>query len=247
MVTSLGEALWSELRARSQAMDEMTLNALAPTLILVPHPDDETLGCGGLIATASDLGLRPRVAYLTDGAGSHPSSAAWSPERLAAARKLEALEALRCLGVAVDDVRFLRWPDGAPWSRGDPHYLGTIEALAGWCESFRPRSLWAPWAGEPHCDHVAAARLADDLGEQLPSRPKRLQYLVWGWGRPEISAEMLVRSLDCPDTVARRRAALACHRTQMTGLISDTTNAFRIPPELAALTDRPVEIYLEAV
>jgi LmbE family N-acetylglucosaminyl deacetylase len=165
---------------------------------------------------------------------------------LAAVRKLEALEALRILGVSSGDVCFLRWPDGAPSARDDPRCQATIDELTGWCAGLRPRSLWATWAGEPHCDHVAAARLADDLAQQLPSLPRRLDYLVWGWGRPEISPGRLVRSLVCPDTVARRRAALACHRTQMTGLISDTTDAFRIPPNLAALTDRPVEIYLEA-
>lgn len=37
-------------------------------LVLAPHPDDETLGCGGLLARAADQGLRPRVAFLTNGA-----------------------------------------------------------------------------------------------------------------------------------------------------------------------------------
>jgi hypothetical protein len=32
----------------------------------------------------------------------------------------------------------------------------------------------------------------------------------------------------------------------MTGLIPDATDAFRVPADLAALTERPLEIYLEA-
>ncbi|HEX2943304.1 MAG TPA: PIG-L family deacetylase, partial [Rhodopila sp.] len=54
-----------------------TLDHIAGTgtcLILAPHPDDESLGCGGLIATAVAAGRAPLVVILTDGAGSHPNS-----------------------------------------------------------------------------------------------------------------------------------------------------------------------------
>ena len=43
-------------------------------LILAPHPDDESLGCGGLIAACVAAGRSPLVVILTDGAGSHPNS-----------------------------------------------------------------------------------------------------------------------------------------------------------------------------
>ena len=37
-------------------------------LILAPHADDESLGCGGLIAACCERGQPPVVAILTDGA-----------------------------------------------------------------------------------------------------------------------------------------------------------------------------------
>jgi hypothetical protein len=43
----------------------------------------------------------------------------------------------------------------------------------------------------------------------------------------------------------RRRLALACHRTQTSDLIADAEEAFLIPPDLAALTDRNAEIFIE--
>ena len=60
----------------------------APMLILAPHPDDETLGCGGLIAAASAAGHPPFVLVLTDGTGSHPNSRSYPPGSLSVSRKL---------------------------------------------------------------------------------------------------------------------------------------------------------------
>ena len=86
MVAPLGEERFQRLLARSTPMDVAELRRLSPMLILSPHQDDETLGCGGLLATVSALGLRPRVAYLTDGSASHRGSTYWTRERLARLR-----------------------------------------------------------------------------------------------------------------------------------------------------------------
>src|ERR1700731_2508358 len=43
-------------------------------VVVAPHPDDETLGCGGLIALASQLGRNIQVVFISDGVGSHPNS-----------------------------------------------------------------------------------------------------------------------------------------------------------------------------
>src|SRR5262245_24685447 len=46
----------------------------SPVLVLAPHPDDESLGCGGLIAACQAQGHPVHVLVLTDGAGSHRRS-----------------------------------------------------------------------------------------------------------------------------------------------------------------------------
>ena len=246
MVNAIGHRTWLELKRRSRPIDEASLRALSPILVLSPHQDDETLGCGGVIATASRLGLRPRVAFLTDGSASHEGSPTWPPARLAATRRGEALAALAVLGVGPEDCLFLDWSDASPLAHDDPAYARTLDRLAGWAAGFAPRSLWSSWREEAHCDHVAASELAADLVGRLPSITACMEFLVWGWKARRARFDgKAVWSLACADTVARRREALACHRTQMTDLIDDARTAFRIPPALAALTDRPVEIYLE--
>ncbi len=247
MVKALGHTAWLRLRRRARPLNEARLAILSPLLVVAPHQDDETLGCGGLLATASRLGLEPRVAYLTDGSASHQGSPSWSAERLSQARKHEALTALALLGVPEPQVCFLGWPDAQPFAAGGPNYRRSMDQLLGWAAGFSPRSVWAPWREEAHCDHVAAAGVAHALAARLTPAPVRMDYLVWGWSTPRLAARVgtAAWALDCPGTVEVRRRALACHRTQLGGVVADAEKSFQIPPRLAALTGRPTEIYLE--
>jgi len=245
-VSAVGERAWRRLDARAGLLGPDELKRLSPILVIAPHPDDETLGCGGLLTLASRLGLLPRVIYLTDGRASHLGSPAWPPRRLAKERRREALAALAELGVGRTNVLFLDWRDAAPHPRGSPGQLAAVEKVSRWLFDVSPRSIFAPWRGEEHCDHQAAAELAIALAERLPLR--QLDYMVWGWSLPHLEAAHgsdVCWRLPCADACAERRRALARHRTQMTDLISDAEEAFRIPEELVALTDRSSEIFFE--
>ncbi|MGB9033479.1 MAG: PIG-L family deacetylase, partial [Paeniglutamicibacter sp.] len=69
-------------------------------LILSAHPDDETLGAGGLVRLALAAGARVHVIVATAGEASHPGSPGHPPERLARIRAAELEEALAALGPA---------------------------------------------------------------------------------------------------------------------------------------------------
>jgi LmbE family N-acetylglucosaminyl deacetylase len=224
------------------------LRELAPLLVLVPHPDDETLGCGGLLATAARARVDLEVVYLTDGSASHRRSVQWPPPRLSLQRRGEALEALGALGVGAARVAFIDWPDAAPYGPAHPRYAETALWLRTFCARRNIRSMFAPWEGEGHCDHQAASALCEAARAGLDPAPRRFDYLVWGWTEPALGAAAARRTvwgLPCAMEIDRRGAALARHRTQLGDLITDDADAFVIPPELAALTRRPTEIFLE--
>ena len=248
MVTAIGEAAWIRLNAASKALTDESLEALSPMVILAPHPDDETLGCGGLLSVAAAQGLKPKVVYLTDGSASHRDSAQWPPCRLAKTRRSEALAALAVLGVEARDAMFLDWPDAEPFQPGSQTYVATLDRLSIWFDSFDPKSLWAPRRGEGHCDHEAACILADDMALRRPEGFRRMDYMVWGWAETAVAdarcGEQIWR-LPCAASTGQRRRALECHRTQTTALIPDAGEAFLIPEDLAALVDRPAEIFFE--
>ncbi len=245
-MTAVGEARFQRLLARSRPLDEADLRRLSPMLILSPHQDDETLGAGGLIATAAGLGLRPRVAYLTDGGASHVGSPTWSRKRLAGVRAEEAIAALAELGVPPEDVLFLGWPDAKPFPVGSSEYADAVLALKRWTADRPVASIWSSWSGEAHCDHLAAAGLAEAFRNASDPKPAAFAYVVWGWKEAALDDVAAPRSLFCPATVNARAKALARHASQTTDLIADAAKGFRLPREVAAVTARTSELYLEA-
>jgi LmbE family N-acetylglucosaminyl deacetylase len=96
----------------------------ADLLVFAPHPDDESVGAGGIIQQAVGAGKTVRVVFITSGDG-YPQAMAAHLKRpvaelraadfvnLASARQLEAVEAASILGLRASDLIFLGYPDGA--------------------------------------------------------------------------------------------------------------------------------------
>lgn len=101
----------------------MTLPA-ADLLIFAPHPDDESVGAGGIIQQAVGAGKTVRVVFITSGDG-YPQAMAARLKKpvaelrpadfvsLALTRQLEAMAAATILGLRPSDLIFLGYPDGA--------------------------------------------------------------------------------------------------------------------------------------
>jgi LmbE family N-acetylglucosaminyl deacetylase len=139
-------------------------------LILAPHPDDESLGCGGLIAACCTAGRPPAVAILTDGSGSHPGSELYPPPKLAALRAQEAIKAVACLGLPKERLVFLGERDTeAPHS--GPGFNRAVERVADCAARFACAALLSTWRGDPHADHLAAALIG-----QAAARRAGLHY-----------------------------------------------------------------------
>src|ERR1700749_3063522 len=79
--------------------DWRDLTGEQPFVVLSPHPDDESLGAGGLIALARRHDQQVAIILVTDGSKSHPNSLAYPHDRLIATRRAELLEAGRILGL----------------------------------------------------------------------------------------------------------------------------------------------------
>ena len=112
-----------------------------PFVVVAPHPDDESLACGGLMVDARREGLRCKVVIVSDGAGSHPNSKAYPPERLAAIREEEAKQAGVELGLRPEDMLFLRLPDRFVPSEGEEAERA-IDAIADCAREIGAGSLF---------------------------------------------------------------------------------------------------------
>lgn len=124
-------------------------------LVLAPHPDDEVIGCGGLVALHARELRAVRVVVFTDGGEADASVAdrASYGER----REEESKRALASIGEIAAD--FLRLPD----RRLDEHRDAASEHLARILREFKPDLIAVPSPVEIHPDHEAVARIFCEL------------------------------------------------------------------------------------
>lgn len=214
---SLGRAFSLALRLHSRAYEPA-----GPVVIVAPHPDDETLGCGGLIALLAGRGAVVQTIFLTDGEGSHPAHPLLLPPELARRRRDEALDALSALGIREPkkSTVFLGAPDGRLDRLWTADRRRVLEAMIAQIRAVKPTAVFAPYRLGGSTEHTAAFELARTAcagagGGQL------LEYPVWAWWNPlrlraqlRLNAENLRLPLDRTLWEAKRRA-LACHRTQL--------------------------------
>jgi LmbE family N-acetylglucosaminyl deacetylase len=212
---------------------------------MAPHPDDETLGAGGLIAALTDAGAAVNVAILTDGSGSHAGAPGWSARRIADLRATEANAALRALGHRHRPL-FLGWRDAEPFAPGSPSFDATVRRLVMHCRRQGIRNLVASWAADPHCDHEAAAAIATAVGRRLGIKPRF--YGVWGWARVDLDRRlgpMLAVAVPTGASRGRQRRALNCHRSQLGCRITGAPNPFVLPRAMRRLVDVNHALLLE--
>ncbi|MBO0948490.1 PIG-L deacetylase family protein [Fibrella forsythiae] len=224
--------------------------SLGRTLVLAPHPDDESLGCGGTLALLRRAGFAVHVVFISDGTLSHPNSATYPAPRLRDLREDEALEALRELGVSEKAATFLRLPDRHVPVAGAPGFDEAVDELVSILTSYEPTTVLVPFERDPHPDHRATYQLLGGAVAQLPKPPRVLEYLIWLWelGRPDDlprSNERMAVSVDISEVVAEKKQAIAAHRSQVTRLIDDDPSAFYLSPELLRHFDTPYELFLE--
>ncbi|TVR76273.1 MAG: PIG-L family deacetylase [Sphaerobacteraceae bacterium] len=224
--------------------------SLGTTLVVAPHPDDESLGCGGLIALLRSHGHRVHLLVTTDGVGSHPNSRQYPPDRLREHRYQEVRCAAGMLGVEADEITFLHCPDRFVPVSGSPGFPAVVDLVTELLHVIEPQTIVVPWRRDRHCDHEASWQILREATGQSHFTGRWLEYHVW---LPELGdadafpkpGEMCRLELDISAVLDQKRQAIAEHRSQTTDLISDDPNGFRLSPETLARFDEPIEIYLE--
>jgi LmbE family N-acetylglucosaminyl deacetylase len=210
-------------------------------LIVAPHADDESLGCGGLIASCCERGHQPMVVILTDGAASHPGSKKFPPDRLRKLRAEEALQAVMKLGLAPENLAFFDYPD-----TGLPTSLEVSARVAMFARERGCGVILAPWLYDPHCDHEAAAIIARQAADA--TRCRLLSYPVWGWllppDHPLPVTEVTGYKLPIAEHLVAKQTAVAAHASQYSTLIDDSPHGFRLPRALLSVFERSYEVFL---
>jgi LmbE family N-acetylglucosaminyl deacetylase/SAM-dependent methyltransferase len=202
---------WQQLRG---GVDDLRIPSRGEHLLVVAaHPDDETLGAGGLLASADAAGARITVVIATDGEASHPASPTRTAAELAAVRRREVYAALAELAPSAQ-VQLLGLPDGGLVRHPDV-LRAALEDLLHGCSH-----VVTTWSGDGHPDHETCAHVVASLLREPRHRAVRhWQYPIWAWHwgspqQPPFSPESLRRlPLDEVAQAAKQRAT-AAYRSQ---------------------------------
>lgn len=189
-------------------------------LVLAPHPDDETIATGGLLQRVRASGAVAHVALLTDGGGdTWPQRCLERRWRIGAAdrarwarrRRDECDAALRVLGLDPrQDLSALGGEDGALTAAFCADPATALAPLRSLLRRFAPTDVVLPAADDRHPDHNLAPVLLALALEGTGREPRLHAFRVHGGSRGDSLRLELT-----PQELARKRAALACHATQL--------------------------------
>jgi LmbE family N-acetylglucosaminyl deacetylase len=211
-------------------------------LVFSPHPDDESLGCGGTILRKKQAGATVKLVHVSDGGA---STTLIPREELTAMRKRECVDAGRVLGV--DDIYFLGFPDGHLWE----HMAAATERVDEILRRESPDEIFVPYFREPlrqAADHVAVTQIVKAALRRQPGPVTVWEYPVWFWlswpwvgfsqNIPPIKPKHILKNsllagfglraflelkvgVDIADVLEQKRAAIAQHKSQTEKLIDD--------------------------
>ncbi|WP_426805201.1 PIG-L deacetylase family protein [Stenotrophomonas sp. SrG] len=209
-------------------------------VVVSPHPDDEVLGCGGLMQAALAQGCAVQVVSVSDGEACYPDHPQWPGARLRDARRRELANAMQALGMDATHVTALGLPDGGIAR----HETDLASHLAAWLSP--GDVVVGPWVHDAHPDHEAAGRAARAAAASCGAR--FLQYPVWAWHWLDAEAPVgpwssAQRIALCADSQARKRQAMAAFATQ-TGEVAGLDREPVLPDHVLARFRRPFEVLI---
>lgn len=220
-------------------LDRLFPEASSRLVVLAAHPDDETLGAGGLIATLASRGAAVDVVVATAGEASHPDSPTNTPQELARVRQGELTAAVAELAPGAA-VHFLNLPDGAL-----AEHRSELDAALAAVVGTDPEHtvLVAPWRTDGHTDHDAAGRAAAGLARTLGLPLLEYPIWLWHWGKPaDVPADLMLLSLG--DAAPAKARAMAAHVSQVKPLSSAPGDEALLSPGVLAHFERNFESFV---
>ena len=246
-------------------------------LCVVAHPDDETFGCGSILLHAAARGARTAVCCATRGERGASADPGLDPDQLGAVREAELRAAAEMLGVSEVSLLGMR-DSGMDGLADEGTLVATpvelvARSIAEVIEQFRPHVVLTLDGADGHRDHghVRDATLLAVGGDPGPGTPTVYLHALprsllrrWadhmrairpdspyldidelGLGTPDVD---ITTTLDVSPYLQQRRAAIACHASQVSPyseLPSELERAFLatdhlrrvVPPPQGAVTD----------
>ncbi|MDO5769117.1 MAG: PIG-L family deacetylase, partial [Psychrobacter sp.] len=220
---------WQGLKDLPQLAIPDTIRPHKRVCIFAPHPDDEILGCGGLLQHLAASGNPIVLIHVTNGTQSHPESQIYPPEKLDTIRPQESRAALEVLGIAHQvTVATFELTDGNVFNEQQQFN----QKLAAIIQA--DDILVAPFRHDGHPDHEATGQVVASFAKQHNLSCYQVLIWAWHWAKPadsRIPWHHAVRLDLNANQVQRKAQAINCFKSQIT--VDESTGN---PPILSAQT-----------
>ncbi len=159
------------MRLNQVSQEELSESAI----IFTPHPDDESLGCGGTIIKKINAGANVHMALLTDGRTSHAQF--MDSQKLADIRQQELVNASKVLGIPEESVSLMGYPDGQLHDFVDE----ATEQVVMLIRKLQPKQIFIPYKGEMPSDHYYTWLAVQDAIKACDVSVTIYEYPIWFW------------------------------------------------------------------
>lgn len=168
-------------------------------LVFAPHPDDEAIGCGGLLSVYAQNSIPVDVIFLTSGEfGEHGHA---GPE----ARESESVDA--CNSLSIRHVSWWREPD-----RGVKYHEAMIDRAVDVIAGSGADLVLCPGINELHPDHRTTAWLVIEAARRLNEKGSSVSVAMYEVGAPLHYVNALI---DISAVVDDKRKAIKCYKSQL--------------------------------
>ncbi|MBU7586662.1 MAG: PIG-L family deacetylase [Nostoc sp. TH1S01] len=205
-----------------QGSQQLTFNQKS-AMVFSPHQDDETFGCGGMIAYKREQGIPVIVVFLTNGQGSRDIDTE-SRNKIIQTRKQEAIHALNILGVDTSAIHFLEKADGHLQTLKPEEKQEAIAQITELFKHYQPEEVYVPHRKDCHRDHEATYHLVKAAIKQAEIKVELLQYPIWlFWRAPlfimlKLSDIAAAYSFSITSVQDKKNQAIATYTSQLESL-----------------------------
>jgi LmbE family N-acetylglucosaminyl deacetylase len=154
-------------------------------LVISPHPDDETFGCGGTIALLRQANIPVSIIFCTRGEASHQNCCQTPASQIASLRTALAVHAGSHLGINPDDIHWLDFEDGNIPNENQPAFSSAVERLRHLLDRLDPQILFLPQELDGLADHANTAKITMTAWKTR-KQGCLLSYPVWMWHRLKV-------------------------------------------------------------
>lgn len=164
------------IHQKCQRIDFFVISKIHKALIIAPHPDDEVLGCSGLIQHMIENRKQVHVIILSGGGKSHQSCCRVNESTLIDSRRNLSRKAAEKLGLPLSQLYFLDYPDGnISFNKSETLRLQTL------IDKISPDAIFIPHKGEGWSDHIEAGNIVREIIRTKSTPIQLYEYCVWFW------------------------------------------------------------------